>query len=241
VDRLDLILEECRRSRSRLGYFAALYRNVTVRVMEEIHRGRFQDGPRMERLDVIFANRYLEAYHAFRVGGPVTRSWREAFGVATEWRPVVLQHLLLGMNAHINLDLGIAAAETSPGVELPGLRDDFVEITLLLGEMLELVQGALGRVSPWMGLLDRAGGRTDDRIVTFGLARAREVAWRGAEQLARLPAVGRPTAVDALDRGVAVLARPILRPPGRVLPSALLTIRVRESDDVPRVIDALLL
>ena len=31
--------------------------------------------------------------------------------MAGRWRPIVLQHLLLGINAHINLDLGVTASE----------------------------------------------------------------------------------------------------------------------------------
>src|SRR5690606_41399624 len=65
---------------------------------------------------------------------------------AETWSPLVLQHLLLGMNAHINLDLGIAAAETAPGTALPALKRDFDEITTLLGEMLDDVQDRIGRI-----------------------------------------------------------------------------------------------
>jgi hypothetical protein len=39
--------------------------------------------------------------------------------------PRVVQHVLLGMNAHINLDLGVAAAEVAPGPAIAGLRGDF--------------------------------------------------------------------------------------------------------------------
>ena len=46
--------------------------------------------------------------------------------------PVILQHLLLGINAHINLDLGIAAVETSPGNQLAPLKNDFDMINKLL-------------------------------------------------------------------------------------------------------------
>ena len=68
----------------------------------------------MERLDAIFAARYLEAVQQLWSGSVPSRSWRVAFDAATQPGPIVLQHLLLGMNAHINLDLSIAAARTSP-------------------------------------------------------------------------------------------------------------------------------
>ena len=68
ADPIDEILERLRavvawatEQDSRLGYFAAMYRRVTQEVKEAIHEGKFEDGPRMTRLDVIFAERYLAA------------------------------------------------------------------------------------------------------------------------------------------------------------------------------------
>jgi len=42
---LDDIIARSIREQSRLGYFAALYRKVTVKVKEGIAQGRFEDGP----------------------------------------------------------------------------------------------------------------------------------------------------------------------------------------------------
>ncbi len=103
VEHLDALIDWARREHSRVGYFAAMYRGVTRRVHEGIIAGRFEDGERMERLDVAFASRYLEAVAQYRRGEPTTQAWNVAFAAATSWRPIVLQHLLLGINAHINL------------------------------------------------------------------------------------------------------------------------------------------
>lgn len=62
IRELDGIVHDCRRERNRLGFFAALYRTVTAEVKKGIEAGRFDDAKRMEHLDVIFANRYLDAY-----------------------------------------------------------------------------------------------------------------------------------------------------------------------------------
>ncbi|HXT64612.1 MAG TPA: DUF5995 family protein, partial [Pyrinomonadaceae bacterium] len=51
---LDQIILRARNDQSRLGYFATLYRNVTIKVKEGIIAGAFEDGPRMEKLDVTF-------------------------------------------------------------------------------------------------------------------------------------------------------------------------------------------
>ncbi|WP_420128841.1 DUF5995 family protein [Longimicrobium sp.] len=237
IARLDAAIDRARRENSRLGYFACLYRQVTVRVKEGIASGRFQDGPRMERLDVIFANRYLAALEAYQAGGRPTHSWRAAFDAA-KGDLLILQHLLLGINAHINLDLGVAAAQTAPGADLAGLEHDFREISALLGELLDDVQDRIGRVSPWMGLLDWIGMRHDEVVFTFALGGSRDLAWKWAQRFARTDAARLPLEIDALDHVVVTLAKAIHKPHIWVRP-VLLAIRLRESKDVGRVLDAL--
>jgi hypothetical protein len=65
IDQLTEIIDWSRTTNSRLGYFAALYRKVTIKVKEGIAENFFDDGERMERMDVIFANRYLAAVEAY--------------------------------------------------------------------------------------------------------------------------------------------------------------------------------
>src|SRR6266850_2974817 len=48
---LDQIILRARNERDRLGFFATLYRNVTIKVKEGIAAGVFEDGARMEKLD----------------------------------------------------------------------------------------------------------------------------------------------------------------------------------------------
>lgn len=239
IERLGSVVARSRQIDSRIGYFAALYRNVTIRVKEGIAAGRFEDGPRMERFDVIFANRYLDAFEKFTQLKPTSRCWQAAFDGASRWRPLILQHLLLGMNAHINLDLGIAAARASPGDALPSLKRDFDEINALLSEMLNDVQRRIAKVSPWLGLLDRVGGRTDEFFINFSMARAREAAWRFAERLAPLRLPQQEDEIAEYDWFVQGLARRIARPRTLAAKLAALAIRLRESGDVKKVIDAL--
>src|SRR5271167_1295935 len=103
---LDTIVQQSYDTASRLGYFAALYRRVTCAVRDGLGSGRFSNGPLMEKLDVVFASRYLDALATFQSGGAPTRSWLAAFRGCDDDNLLILQHLLSGMNAHINLDLG---------------------------------------------------------------------------------------------------------------------------------------
>jgi hypothetical protein len=238
ITHLDAIIADSVREKSRLGFFAVLYRDVTVKVKEGIAAGRFQDGDRMERLDVIFANRYLEAYEQFRRGAIPTKSWLEAFAAAQSWRPLILQHLLLGINAHINLDLGIAAAQTSAGNELPALKRDFDEINNILGELLDLVQQKIGSLSPILGLLDKVGGRSDESIFAFSMEMARDGAWRFAEKFAALTPEQHPAAIAERDEKIVKLAKRIINP-GWLLRLAALVIRLFESNNIPKIIRTL--
>jgi hypothetical protein len=238
IAQLDEVIARSRRERSRLGYFALLYRNVTVKVKEGIQAGAFEDGARMERLDVIFANRYLDAYDRYRRGEATSKCWLASFRAADNWFPIVLQHLLLGMNAHINLDLAVAAAETSPGDQIGALGQDFNRINDILGAMIGDVQDRLARVSYYMTFADRFGGRTDEAVMNFSINRAREASWRMAVRLARMTPAERAREIEEIDARVALLAR-VIQYPGIGLRTANIFVRLSEGRDPARIYDIL--
>ena len=238
IGRLDRILDDTRREGSRLGYFPALYRGVTENVGKGIEDGLFDSPERMQRMGVNFANRYLEAYEGYRRGGPVTRSWKCAMEASGEWWPIVLQHLLLAMNAHINLDLGIAAARTSPGDELAALKPDFDRINDILAAMVDGVENELAQVWPALALLDRTVGHIDEAIVHFKIGKARDEAWRLARRLAPLDESGQAPIIDEVDESISFLAR-LIRHPGVAGSLALRFVRLGERGTVPEIIDIL--
>jgi hypothetical protein len=227
---------------SRLGYFAALYGLMTHRVGEGVTAGRFEHPDRMQRLACHFAARYLSAVERFEAGQPAPAARLVSFDAASRWRPIVLQHLLLGINAHINFDLGIAAAEvaTVAGADggLDAVEHDFNEINAVLAELLGDVQDRIARVSPWMGLLDVVGGRKDEALVNFSLRKARDAAWQVARRLSTLSDEDKPPAESALDAHVAHFAR-VVSHPGILVTAACIPIRVRETVSPAEVIAAL--
>lgn len=209
---LENIIEDCIRQQNHLGIFAALYRKVTLNVKKAINEGRFDDNDRMEIFDVKFANRYLEAYQRNRLGQKPTSSWGITFESIKNRNLVLMQHLLMGMNAHISLDLGIAASEICPGTQLPTLRNDFLEINRLLTEMVDDVQDRIGRVSPTVRIMDWMMLRVDEAIVKQGLILARDAAWEVAEQLAPLSLEHRNLMIADLDSKVTDWSKNIKRP-----------------------------
>ena len=246
INTADLLLAELQRTAARAateddrnGYFAALYALMTERVCQGLASGRFQDGDRLQALTCHFAGRYLSAFEAYQAGREAPASWTVAFEAGKRWRPIILQHLLLGMNAHINFDLGLAAAQVADGDDLQHVQADFDSINVVLAELLGDVQDRLGRVSPWMRILDFVGGRNDEAIVNFSMRHARRAAWGVAERYAPLTEAGRHSLERELDDQVARFARVIVKP-GRLISTVAVPIRLRERASVAEVIEALI-
>jgi hypothetical protein len=233
IDELGLIIAECEKSSDALGYFAALYQKVTIKVKEGIQNNFFDDGPRMEKLDVIFALRYIDAYNAWKSGDRVTGSWRCAFEMAEKFRPIVFQHLLIGMNAHINLDLGIAAAEVSTGKNIDDLEADFNRINEILSGLVKEVQDNLSTIWPFLKFLLKLSGKVDDFMVDFSMKIARNGAWNFAKEYASCPETGLHQLLEKRDAKVARKAG-LVSNPGLMASALFLIIRLSERGSVTK-------
>ena len=183
IDQLELIIQNSIHDESTLGYFAALYQNVTINVKNKLGQNYFDNDERMEQLDVVFANRYLMAYSDYEQGKDITKSWEMAFKLSKDNQLIVLQHLLLGMNAHINLDLGIAAAEITNASTLPDLHSDFNKINDILSSLIDEVQKDLGNIWPTLLKILKWAKNVDDFLVSFSMNSARDGAWKFANEI----------------------------------------------------------
>jgi hypothetical protein len=227
ISALEELVRRAADAGDRAGYFPAMYLSVTRTIRRRAEAGRFQDGPRMERFVTSFAARYLEAHQAGQADAAVPDAWREAFAAAASWRPIILQHLLLGVNAHINLDLGVTASELAGPAAIDAVRADFEAVNDVLAELIDGCQGALGQMSPWLKLVDVIGGRGDEELIRFSLIAARRQAWNVAVRLRPLTGRERMQAVAEVDAAAATIARRVRRP-GFLASLLLWLVRARE-------------
>jgi hypothetical protein len=184
---LDTIIADSKRAQDRIGFFAALYRRVSVAVRDGIVQGKFDDGPRMEKLDVTFANRYFAALTAYQSGQPLTTAWKVAFDAARQPSVSLLQHLLLGMNAHINLDLGLAAAEVAPGAGLDSIQRDFFKINMVLASLVGECVREFGVIWPIITWANTMLDTKEELMVAYEIDAMRNYAWRIAQKFGALP------------------------------------------------------
>jgi hypothetical protein len=227
IDAVGAVVDDCVARGDRVGYFAAMYVAVTSTTRQRAEAGRFQDATRMARFVSRFASRYLGALQAWRAGAPCSQSWLVAFRATQQWRPIILQHLLLGMNAHINLDLGVTVCELGDGQPIEAARADFEAMNDVLGQLVDSCQGALDSVSPWLGLADRVGGGGDETLVRFSLRAARRQAWSVATRLSGLAGAERADAIVDVDAAAARVASAVEHP-GLPASAVLLAVRARE-------------
>lgn len=233
--RFDAIVDWARRHDSRLGYFAALYRGVTLDIRSALAMEAFDNAHGAERLTVNFAGRYFTALAGHLDAGPVTHAWQIAFEAANSCSLIVSQHLLLGINTHINLDLGIAAAHTLEEAELR--KSDFDKVNEILLRMIDRIEGKLAGVWPLLWILDWLAGSLDETLIGTGLLHMRAKAWTFAQEQ-RTAGVDVTALIDEKDRQVAQIARQIIEP-GLLLQAALGAIRITELQSVVGVIDLL--
>jgi len=241
VDAMTAVMATARARDDRMGEFAAMYAAVTRRVRGLAAQGSFADSERMAGFVDLFAARFLEAVRARDEGRPVTRSWSVAFSASGRWRTGVLRNLLLGMTAHIGLDLGIVAAEVATGPTghgLDAMRADFDSINAVLASLVPAVENAVSELSPAIGLLDRAGGAADAFAIARVINVARDIAWANANELAPLDPDSRAQAIDHLDEEVAERAR-LIENPGFVMSSVFLPIRLMERRSLGDSMDVL--
>ncbi|MCF8244052.1 MAG: DUF5995 family protein [Saprospiraceae bacterium] len=238
ITQLEKIVEDTISRKDPLGIFTLVYLDVTRTVQDGIQQAAFEDGALMERLDVVFANRYIEAYNSYRASQPCTQAWQTAFDAASRFDLLVLQHLLMGMNAHINLDLGIAAASVVEPAKLKGLEPDFNKINELLTAKIDAMQDQLAKISPLLFLLDWFGKRSDERFAEFSLVKARNNAWKAANRLSLLSPQNKELEIKELDGYVAVLNK-VLASPGMLFGTLVKFIKWFEVKDVGKVLSLL--
>lgn len=241
VNAIESIIQWSVANVSRLGYFAALYKRITIAIRAGIANHVFEDGPRMERFDVTFASRYFAALNAYFHPAqfpPLSSAWRIAFDGATHAEPILVQHMLAGVNAHIDLDLGIAAEEIAPGAQLASLEVDFNRVNAVLASQVSGVLDEIDSLSPVLADLYDFLQKYEMDLIDDGLKVFRDGAWNFATLLAAEPAFMHPATVMIQDAEVAKFGTLILYPPDPIA-GFVAAIAARESRDVAHNIQVL--
>ncbi|WP_298760188.1 DUF5995 family protein [uncultured Psychroserpens sp.] len=238
LEELDMIINDSIQTNSRVGLFAYIYRRTTAEIASEIALGNFEDNQRLEVLDVAFANLYLDAYKAYKNEQAISMSWAFAFDHGDE-SLTILQHIMLGMNAHINLDLAIATASTMFNQDIKNIENDFNKVNDILFQITNELQDRLSRVSPLLFILDWLGKNKDEQIIDFSMRKARDQSWNSANLLWSLGEDHVESTKTNIDQVVFKLSEYIKAPKSRVIRFFLKLIQKFETTQVSKIISKL--
>ena len=172
--------EALRAANDRRAIFVGAYLTITSAMGEAIETGQFMDGPWVNSYLLHFAQLYMDAFRAFEHGDleHVPTAWRVAFELSARDEWMALQHLLLGVNAHINHDLAIALVRSGIDPDRPMRYDDHTGVNAVLKRTANALQDHVERLySPALHFLDEVFGQWDEEFSTMMVDRARETAW----------------------------------------------------------------
>jgi Family of unknown function (DUF5995) len=231
---IDQIIDWAIKAKSHIGYFAVLYKRVTLGIREAIREGVFDDGHRIEQLDVAFARRYFNALNAYFYPDEhqgLTLPWKVAFVGDQDDQAIIVQHMIAGLNAHISFDLGLAVVEIA-GNSLDSLANDYSRVNALLCSQIPGILKVVDQLSPdlrWARWLipDEVG------VLKGALTKLRSGAWLFAIYMAMHPQNATDKTVHQ-EAFTAALGSWYLQPSGRWTPFPRLVraIAKHESDDV---------
>lgn len=172
--------------------FLQCYMVMTTRMAGAIDQGEFGDGVWVDHLLTRFADAYFGAVEAYEAGdGHLATPWRITFDTARDRDLTVVQHLFLGINAHINYDLVVVLAELLDPewryLDTRGRRmrqQDHMHVNRIIARTVDEVQDTVvERHAPSLAVVDAALGPVDEWLASRLLAGWRNQVWRHAVAL----------------------------------------------------------
>ncbi len=238
LSKLDEIIIWSKENQSPIGYFASTYRIMTAQVLKGIQSKKFEDNSRMTTLDIAFANRYLQAWENYRNKKRCTNSWFIAFEAAKNKNLLILQHIFLGMNAHINLDLGLSAASIMPYRKINPLKNDFEKINSVIASINQNVQDSLNKLIYPIDLIDKVADGKDNAVLDFCISKARQTSWATAVISSNTPNFLQDSVTGIVDYAASKVATQILSPK-LLSPTLFKELKKYESNDIAKNIGIL--
>jgi len=187
VEGLAALEVRYRERNDRRAIFLTLYGVVSAEMQARVAARAFEDNAWVERYTVTFANLYREALASYeaRELSRVPKSWRLCFDAAVAGTGLVLQDVLLGVNAHVNHDLPLALSTISIEPDRAQRYRDHSAVNAVLASVTERATERLAATyAPGLTAMDDCAGSIDEILSAFSLEVARESAWEGAVSLA---------------------------------------------------------
>ena len=192
IDRMKRQVKAWQKVDDRRSIFLHCYSLMSGNVLAAVRADQFADSDWVANLMHHFATYYFNPLESYESGeGRVPEVWLRAHDTALKEEATAAQHLLAGVNAHINYDLALAVYDLLEPEwfdlsrhERNRRRDDHDLINVIISDTVDRVQDeVVERHDPWMNLLDRVGGDLDEWLAAQMIRIWRDRVWRRAGEL----------------------------------------------------------
>ncbi len=191
LDRLEEIqryaeAQEPRGPDDGIACFNSLYATITNTVFEALQGSTFTDQPFITVLDVTFANRYFAALRAGALRVQIPEAWGILIEKRNDARINPIQFAAAGVNAHVNLDLAVAVADTcallDSDPESGTKHEDYGAINKIFAMHMKELRERFEKNSV-VRLLDHVAAPLFNMVDDLAVVDSRAVAWRHAVEL----------------------------------------------------------
>jgi uncharacterized small protein (DUF1192 family) len=199
----------------RRGVFVEAYLLITLELKNRIEQAGFEDTAWVSRYVVAFAELYRKALVAHEAGeAGLPKPWKAAFDAAKLPTTLILQDLVLGINAHINNDLPNALVAIGIDPERDSRKRDHDAVNDALRVATAPVEQRICELyAPGLGELKDQVFGLDKLLTTFSFEKARAAAWASGVSLVNAQGAEERALVRThIDEGAGALAQLILAP-----------------------------
>jgi hypothetical protein len=127
-------------------YFNSAYLVISEAVADRLGSGYFENDSLVERLDVRFMEYYVAALRDYVGGRPATPAWQRLFTYAPDGSGSRMCYLALGVNAHVNNDLGMCLNDVGADANF---EKDFLRVNALIDQSRDIVAQRCGIMTPY--------------------------------------------------------------------------------------------
>lgn len=180
--------------------FLGCYALMTGNMLIATKRHRFEDDEWVLSLIHHFAGYYFDALEAYE--GPAANppaAWQITHDAAQNPETMVMQNLLLGINAHVNYDLGLAVTDlldpvwaSLSSVVRESRYQDYCLVNQIIADSVDMVQDqVVERYAPLMEFVDILLGPLDEWFTSQLINNWRDEVWQEATTMLESPVSNR--------------------------------------------------
>ncbi len=193
---MQVLVRQWQEASDKRAVFLDCYLRMTRGMLTAIEAGEFHDPVWVSALLIRFADYYFDALDAYERQSPATPAvWKLVHDATGRERTMILQDLLLGINAHINYDLVLTLVDMMDA-EWSQLSDthrqqryaDHSHVNAVIGRTIDAVQDqVVEHYAPGLNVIDLVLGPLDEWVMSRMIAHWRDEVWKNAVVLIETP------------------------------------------------------